>query len=85
VPDLDAALAFYSSKLGHKLISRSNVAAGLKLHGSRGRVLRGPFEIEIGRCAIIADLWDNILVILDASKGTLQVDENRHVIGRRST
>ena len=112
VPDLDAALAFYSSNLGHELIWRSSRAAGLKLAGSNtelvlhtdnrpmetdlavesvpdalvrftaagGKVVKGPFEIQIGRCAVVADPWDNVLVILDASKGTLQVDENKRVI-----
>jgi predicted enzyme related to lactoylglutathione lyase len=112
VPDLDAALAFYSANLGHELIWRSSKAAGLKLPGSNtelvlhtdnrpmetdlavdsvpdalvrftsagGKVLRGPFEIQIGRCAVVADPWGNVLVLLDASKGILQVDENKRVI-----
>jgi predicted enzyme related to lactoylglutathione lyase len=112
VSDLDAALAFYSTKLGHELIWRSNTAAGLKLPGSNaelvlhtgdrpmetdltvdsvpdalmrftsagGKILSGPFQIQIGRCALVADPWSNVLVILDASKGTLQVDENKRVI-----
>jgi lactoylglutathione lyase len=45
-----------------------------------GKILRGPFEIQIGRCAVVADPWNNVLVILDASKGTLQVDANKRVI-----
>jgi lactoylglutathione lyase len=105
VSNLDAALAFYSAKLGHELIWRSSTAAGLRLPGSNaelvlhtgdrpletdlavdsvpealvrftsagGKILRGPFEIQIGRCAVVADPWNNVLVILDASKGTLQV------------
>jgi lactoylglutathione lyase len=117
VPDLDAALTFYSANLGHELIWRSSKAAGLKLPGSNtelvlhtdnrpmetdlavdsvpdaiarftsagGTVLRGPFEIQIGRCAIVSDPWDNVLVILDASKGTLQVDESRRVIEDSAT
>jgi len=117
VPDLDAALTFYSANLGHELIWRSSKAAGLKLPGSNaelvlhtdnrpmetdlavdsvpdaiarftsagGKVLRGPFEIQIGRCAIVADPWDNVLVILDASKGTLRVDESRRVIEDSAT
>jgi predicted enzyme related to lactoylglutathione lyase len=112
VPDLDAALAFYSANLGHELIWRSSKAAGLKLPGSNaelvlhtdnrpmeadlavdsvpdaiarftsagGKVLRGPFEIQIGRAAVVADPWGNMLVILDASKGILRVDENKRVI-----
>jgi len=112
VPDLDTALAFYSTQLGHELIWRTGTAAGLKLPGSNaelvlhtdarpmetdlavesvpdalakltaagGRILKGPFEIPIGRCAVVADPWDNVFVILDTSKGTLQVDEHKRVI-----
>jgi lactoylglutathione lyase len=112
VSNLDAALAFYSAKLGHELIWRSNAAAGLRLPGSSaelvlhtgdrpmetdltvdsvpealtrftsagGKILRGPFEIQIGRCAVVADPWNNVLVILDGSKGPLQVDANKRVI-----
>src|SRR6185369_12943248 len=100
VPDLDAALAFYSGHLGHELIWRSTKAAGLRLPGSNaelvlhtgdrsmetdlavesvpealarfrsagGKLLAGPFEIEIGLCAVVSDPWDNTLVILDASR-----------------
>ncbi len=117
VPDLDAALAFYSGKLGHELIWRGRKAAGLRLPGSNaelvlhtddrsmetdlavesvpealarftaagGKVLAGPFEIQIGLCAVVSDPWGNALVILDASKGTLQVDENKRVIEGGST
>jgi lactoylglutathione lyase len=112
VPDLDAALAFYSEDLGHELIWRSSKAAGLKLPGSNaelvlhtgdrametdltvdsvpealarftsagGKVLAGPFQIQIGLCAVVSDPWDNVLVILDASKGPLQVDANKRVV-----
>jgi len=45
-----------------------------------GKLLVGPFEIEIGLCAVVSDPWDNALVILDASKGPLQVDEKGRVI-----
>jgi len=112
VPDLEAALAFYSGDLGHELIWRSSNAAGLKLPSSNaelvlhtearametdlavdsvpealarftsagGKVLAGPFQIQIGLCAVVSDPWDNVLVILDASKGPLQVDKNKRVV-----
>jgi lactoylglutathione lyase len=117
VPDVDAALVFYSTNLGHELVWRSSKAAGLKLPGGNaelvlhdadrpletdlvvdsvpealarfisagGRVLKGPFEIQIGLCAVVADPWDNVLVILDTSKGTLQVDEKKRVIENQAT
>lgn len=113
VPDLEAALAFYSEQLGHELVWRSPGAAGLRLSGSNaelvlhtderpmetdlavdsvpealarfrsagGKLLAGPFEIAIGLCAVVADPWENVLVILDASKGTLRVDRDKRVLG----
>lgn len=49
------------------------VAAG----GSR---VSGPFEIQIGQCAVVADPWGNVLVLLDQSKGPLRVDADGNVI-----
>ena len=46
-----------------------------------GRVVAGPFEIQIGMCVVVLDPWDNVLVLLDNSKGMLQVDENKRVVG----
>jgi len=39
VTDLDAALAFYSAKLGHELIWRSRTAAGLRLPDSNAELV----------------------------------------------
>ncbi len=39
-----------------------------------GQVLEGPFDIPIGRCAVVKDPWGNVLVILDVSKGLLKVN-----------
>lgn len=46
-----------------------------------GTLLNGPFEIAIGRCAVVADPWGNVLVVLDDSKGTFVVDEDGRVVG----
>ena len=48
-----------------------------------GVVVVEPFEIRIGQCAVIRDPWRNHLVILDGSKGMLDVDEDRKVVGNR--
>jgi lactoylglutathione lyase len=111
VPDLDAALAFYSQDLGHEIIWRNTKAAGLRLPDSTaelvlhaddkkmetdlavdsvpealarftsagGKVLAGPFDIQIGLCAVVSDPWENVLVILDALKGPLPLDETKRV------
>ncbi len=117
VPNLDAALAFYSHELGHELIWRSDTAAGLRLPDSNaelvlhaedrptetdltvesvtdavarftaagGTLVAGPFDIAIGRCAVVADPWNNVLVLLDTTKGLLQVGENKRVVGNEAT
>ncbi|MFO7881052.1 MAG: VOC family protein [Kosmotogaceae bacterium] len=47
-----------------------------------GRVIIGPFDIKIGKCAVVKDLWNNEYVILDSTKGTFITDENGNIIGQ---
>jgi len=46
-----------------------------------GQVIVPPFDIQIGRCAVIQDPWGNPLVLLDTSKGLLKMDAEGNVIG----
>jgi predicted enzyme related to lactoylglutathione lyase len=46
-----------------------------------GKVKYGPFDIPIGKCAVILDKWDNEYVILDMTKGRYTTDENGNVTG----
>ncbi|MCI4351994.1 MAG: VOC family protein [Thermoplasmata archaeon] len=45
-----------------------------------GRVIEGPFDIPVGRCAVVLDPFGNKLVLLDLSKGLLKTDADRNVI-----
>ncbi len=45
-----------------------------------GQLVQGPFEIRIGRCAVLEDPWGNKVVILDISKGLLKTDADGNVI-----
>ena len=45
-----------------------------------GKVVFGPFEIRIGLCAVLEDRWQNRLVILDSSKGSLRTDSEGNVV-----
>ena len=54
--------------------ARAFVAAG-------GSLLVAPFDIRIGRCAVVADPWGNPLVLLDMSKGRLVTDAEGNVTG----
>jgi len=40
-----------------------------------------PFDIAIGRCAVVKDPFGNVLTILDQSKGLLQTDAAKNVTG----
>jgi predicted enzyme related to lactoylglutathione lyase len=46
-----------------------------------GRIINGPFDIAIGRCAVVADPWGNILVMLDMTNGKLTTDAEGNVTG----
>lgn len=48
-----------------------------------GAVVVEPFEIRIGLCAVVRDPWQNHIVILDRSKGLLEVDERGNVVGNQ--
>ncbi len=48
---------------------------------SGGTVVRGPFDIPTGKCAVVSDSWGNIYAITDASKGSYVTDENCVVLG----
>jgi len=46
-----------------------------------GKIVYGPFDIQIGKCAVIEDPWKNKYIILDSSKGQLKTDKDKNVIG----
>jgi predicted enzyme related to lactoylglutathione lyase len=48
-----------------------------------GKVLVPPFDIQIGKCAVVLDPWGNELTILDSSKGQL-TDPDGNVTGNAS-
>jgi predicted enzyme related to lactoylglutathione lyase len=112
VDDLDAALEFYSEKLGHELKWRSEDAAGLAMPDSDseivlhlrlehlepdllvesadeaarrfveagGGLVNGPFDIPVGRVAVVKDPFGNVLSLLDLSKGLLETDAEGNVL-----
>jgi len=46
-----------------------------------GKLVNGPFEIQIGKCAVIADPFGNVVVMLDMSRGALVTDSDGRVVG----
>ena len=46
---------------------------------SGGQVVRGPFDIKIGKAAVVRDPWGNEYTLLDQSKGTFDTDDTGNV------
>ena len=79
-------IVIYNERLGQEvdLMVDSVENAVEVIKSSGGRVITGPFDIKIGKCAVIEDPWSNQYVILDSSKGTFITDEKGHVIGQNT-
>jgi lactoylglutathione lyase len=56
-------------------------AAVAKIVEMGASIVVPPFDIRIGRCAVVADSWGNRLTLLDQSKGALLTDARGSVIG----
>ena len=50
-----------------------------------GTAIEPPFDIPIGRCAVVCDPFGNTLTMLDQSKGAFAVDERGRVTGLTAT
>lgn len=46
-----------------------------------GKVEEGPFDIDIGKCAVVSDLWGNKYCLLDTMNGTYDTDDDGAVRG----
>jgi predicted enzyme related to lactoylglutathione lyase len=68
-PELEANLTVASTDDAVAMISQAG-----------GRAIVQPFDIPIGRCAVVEDPWGNRLVLLDNSKGLLVTDANGRVL-----
>jgi secondary thiamine-phosphate synthase enzyme len=55
-------------------------AAVARFAAAGGTTIVPPFDIQIGRCAVVEDPWGNRLVLLDMSKGALVTDAEGHVL-----
>jgi predicted enzyme related to lactoylglutathione lyase len=46
-----------------------------------GQIICGPFDIPIGKCAVVRDKWSNEYVILDMTKGKYVTDLDGNILG----
>ena len=78
--DSEIVLVTGSEHMEVDLLVSSVDTAVLDLEKVGGKVIEPPFDIPIGRCAVIEDPWKNELVIVDTSKGLLKTDAKGNVI-----
>jgi predicted enzyme related to lactoylglutathione lyase len=84
LPESEAELVLHTDErrpLAAELRVDAVPDAVARFRGAGGSLVAGPFEIQIGRCAVVADPFGNSLVLLDASKGRLRTDAKGSVVG----
>ena len=80
--DGDAELVLQSERETElDLLVESADAAAERFVEAGGSLVAGPFDIQIGRAAVVEDPWGNRLVLLDMSKGRLVTDAEGNVTG----
>jgi predicted enzyme related to lactoylglutathione lyase len=82
LPESDTELVL-ATDLHHEpnwLVDSADAAAA-RVREAGGRVVSGPFDIPVGRAVVVADPFDNHLLLLDLSKGRYVVDESGRVSG----
>ena len=82
MPDTDAEIVLQTERnaLEVNLLVASADGAVTAIVEAGGRVVVPPFDIRIGRCAVVQDPWGNQLVLLDMSKGPLVTDAQGNVL-----
>ena len=83
LPETDAELVIQTEEQRQEvdLLVDSADEATAFFEQAGGKVIVPPFDIQIGRCAVVEDPWGNSLVILDTSKGLLATDSEGNIIG----
>jgi predicted enzyme related to lactoylglutathione lyase len=85
LPESDAEIVLQTERPGVEVdfLVDSADAAAERFVEAGGRLLTPPFDIQIGRCAVVADPWGNVFVLLDMSKGRLVTDAEGNVVGNQ--
>ncbi len=83
LPDTDAEIVLQTERPGMEanLLVPAADEAARRVVEAGGKLLAGPFDIQIGRCAVLEDPRGNALVLLDMSKGHLVTDAHGNVTG----
>jgi catechol 2,3-dioxygenase-like lactoylglutathione lyase family enzyme len=83
LPGSEAELVLQAEEPGLEidfLVDSADDAAD-RFAAAGGTVVVAPFEIQIGRAAVVADPWGNPYVLLDMGKGALVTDGEGNILG----
>ncbi len=81
--DSDTELVLVSEKIDGSevdILVRSADDSSREFQRFGGKIITAPFDIPVGRCAVVEDPWKNRFVILDMTKGHLKTDKDGNVI-----
>ncbi len=83
LPESDSEIVLQTDRQNREvdMLVDTVAEAVLRFTQAGGTVLVPPFDIQIGRAAVVADPWGNRFVLLDLSKGLLKTDDQKNVIG----
>jgi catechol 2,3-dioxygenase-like lactoylglutathione lyase family enzyme len=82
LPDATAELVLHTQQGPEVDLLVSDVEAAFsRFVGAGGVAIQPPFDIPIGRCAVVRDPFGNVLTMLDQSKGTFATDGLGSVTG----
>ena len=86
LPDDVTEIVIHTEKMKPEIDLKVKSAddAAVQIEEAGGKVVVPPFDIQIGRCVVIKDPWENELVLLDSAKGLLKTDSEGNVIGNES-
>jgi catechol 2,3-dioxygenase-like lactoylglutathione lyase family enzyme len=82
LPDSEAELVLHTDRRppAAELLVDAVPEAVARFRDAGGTLLSGPFDVQIGKCAVVRDPWGNALVLLDLSRGLLRTDADGNVL-----
>src|SRR5690606_31567962 len=82
LPDSDSEIVLQTERqrMDVDFLVESAEAAAEQFVAAGGRLVVPPFDIQIGRAAVVEDPFGNTFVLLDASKGMLLTDDAGNIL-----
>jgi predicted enzyme related to lactoylglutathione lyase len=83
MPNTDAELVLQTERKEREtdLLVESVDEAVVRITDAGGSVVTEPFDVPVGRFAVVADPFGNPLVLIDLSKGRYRTDADKNITG----